>query len=757
MLLFISGLENSQIAVQKPVSSLRSHFENIASQIPTPNSPSFPSLLHPEVHGQSEAARSRLSLDLPRSNTPQNSAGKTATSNKLHSSHDIPSTPRRVATGRSSSAGSERLAPPRKSVESYNPPLVTIQSPTTPRKQSTMHQGSPAKNSVPHKLQVQNAGPVVSPMTSNISQIEPWRSRGDSYEATVGKATNVPPPVNRADKPKFGTRGVGNGRKPTLHANDAAVNDGASPFSTPPSSDESPSQLEQHGIKKPHAQHTPGRPLGARDSYFSPPRRRADCGPYKMRNTMESDGSMPGLNRRSHAVETVRSDEPSTRPRLPLRNQDETKVSQPTNERFVDKHVRLSATPLNHDPPRSVPISGFGMRGPPNPTSDFLPPPKRMSTLGKPEPATFIRPDRPYDTRPSTEAARAGDTINVLSTTISSSKDYPDASNVNRRPPTTKDGVRKIEIGYDTRLFDIWRDTVCTSGYVTRAWDVGTGEMITNLQQGEGSTRVTAMAFKPANSVDEEGQIIWLGNNYGEIQEVDLSRRGAIVTQSRAHGGKEIIKIYRHQNNLWTLDEDGKMYVWPPGKSGTPDLQSSPIPHRLSKGHTYSMIVQNRLWIACGRDVRVFEPGRTSDNCCLTPKPLCQAGIGEVTSGATIYGQFDRVYFGHADGKVTIYSTSSFDHLGTVTISVYKINTLAGVGNYLWAGFNTGMIYAYDTQIQPWLVKKDWLAHKDPVANIIVDRSSLWMTGTLQVASIGTDNAIRMWEGTLEDDFLGMS
>ena len=67
------------------------------------------------------------------------------------------------------------------------------------------------------------------------------------------------------------------------------------------------------------------------------------------------------------------------------------------------------------------------------------------------------------------------------------------------------------------------------------------------------------------------------------------------------------------------------------------------------------------------------------------------------------------------------------------------------------------MIYAYDTQIQPWLVKKDWLAHKDPVANIVVDRSSLWMTGTLQVASIGTDNAIRMWEGTLEDDFLGMS
>ena len=90
-----------------------------------------------------------------------------------------------------------------------------------------------------------------------------------------------------------------------------------------------------------------------------------------------------------------------------------------------------------------------------------------------------------------------------------------------------------------------------------------------------------------------------------------------------------------------------------------------------------------------------------------------------------------------------------------MTISVYKINALAGVGRYLWAGFNTGMIYAYDTSAQPWVVKKDWLAHKEPVANIMVDRSSLWSTGVLRAVSIGTDNAIRMWEGTLEDDFLG--
>ena len=624
---------------------------------------------------------------------------------------------------------------------------MTIHSPTTPRKHSTGHQRSPVRSSISYKLQAQNIGPKPSPTRSAVTLTAQLQPRGNNYDVT-GKAKSVPPPVNRADKPKFITTGVGDGQKPSLQADDAAVHDGASPFSTPPSSDESPHQLEQIGIDKPHAQPAPRRPPRAQESYFPPPPKRANIGPHELRHTMESNECKLGCNGQSSVDEIARSDQPDARPILPLRNQVRPGVAQLANGENTAKPAKISGAALKYNPPQSRPASGFATKAPLNLSDEFLPPPKRTATFGKPDPAAA---SRPLNTRPPT-----GDTSKVLPTTASNLKDYPDASNINRRPPTTKDGIRKIEVGYDTRLFDVWRDTVCTSGYVTRAWDTRTGEMISNLQQSEGNTRVTAMAFKPATSVDEEGQMVWLGNNYGEIHEVDLSRRGALSAQSRAHGGREIIKIYRHQNSLWTLDEDGKLYVWPPGGKGGPDLQSTPVSHRVSKGHTFSMIVQDRLWIACGKDIKVFRPGQADDSSCLTPKPLSPAGVGEVTSGATIYGQFDRVYFGHADGKVTIYSTSSFAHLGTVTISVYKINTLAGVGSYLWAGFNTGMIYAYNTRVQPWVVKKDWLAHKDPVANITVDRSSLWMTGTLQVASIGTDNTIRMWEGILEDDFLGM-
>src|SRR5699024_12017766 len=52
-----------------------------------------------------------------------------------------------------------------------------------------------------------------------------------------------------------------------------------------------------------------------------------------------------------------------------------------------------------------------------------------------------------------------------------------------------------------------------------------------------------------------------------------------------------------------------------------------------------------------------------------------------------------RVYLGHADGKVTVYSPADYSCLAVVNVSVYKINCLGIVGDYLWAAYKTGMIY----------------------------------------------------------------
>lgn len=343
----------------------------------------------------------------------------------------------------------------------------------------------------------------------------------------------------------------------------------------------------------------------------------------------------------------------------------------------------------------------------------------------------------------------------MFESNLAASLDYPDASQTSRRPPFFRQGVHEIRTKYETKLFDICGQHVCTTGYLTRAWDLLSGDSLMSLAQGEG-IKVTSLAFKPGATTDEEGLRLWLGTNCGEIQEVDLHAQIVVFTRSSAHGRSEIIKIHRHQNSMWSLDDDGKLHIWLPDDGGLPSLHCAPVSHRVPKGHTFSMAIRHCLWLATGKEIRVFRPGTNNEiSFYVTQHPLSQPNVGEVTSGAVISSQLDRVYFGHTDGKVTIYSTMDYSCLGVVNVSVYKINSLAGAGFYLWAGYNTGMIHVYDTRSRPWKVKKDWLAHSNPVANILVDRSSVWKLGRLQIASIGMDNAIRLWDGMLEEDWLG--
>jgi hypothetical protein len=50
---------------------------------------------------------------------------------------------------------------------------------------------------------------------------------------------------------------------------------------------------------------------------------------------------------------------------------------------------------------------------------------------------------------------------------------------------------------------------------------------------------------------------------------------------------------------------------------------------------------------------------------------------------------------------------------------------------------------------------KDWKAHDKPIAGIVADRSSIWKLDRLQVASLGTDTMLRIWDGMLKSDWLG--
>lgn len=338
-----------------------------------------------------------------------------------------------------------------------------------------------------------------------------------------------------------------------------------------------------------------------------------------------------------------------------------------------------------------------------------------------------------------------------------SPSEYPDTTSSNRRPPFIRQGVQMIQTNYDTKLFEISNRYLCTSGYLTKAWDLTSGEMIMSLSLGEKEIRVTALAFKPGPIMDHEGVRVWLGTNFGDLYEVDILTQAILYTQSAAHSRREIIKVFRYQSNMWTLGDDGRLNVWQGNEGEMPSLEKNPRVRRIPKGHSFSILIQDTLWIASGTGIRIFRPNSDDDaKFFVREEPLSQPGVGEITSGAIIPGKLGVVYFGHADGKVTSYSTQDFACLGVFNVSLYKINCLAGAGSYIWAGYSNGMIYVYDTNTSPWKTKKDWQAHDRPVTSILVDLGSIWQPAQLQVASIGTDNTVRLWDGILGQDWLGM-
>lgn len=335
-----------------------------------------------------------------------------------------------------------------------------------------------------------------------------------------------------------------------------------------------------------------------------------------------------------------------------------------------------------------------------------------------------------------------------------SAADFPDATQANRRAPRYKQRPFQIPTDYDTRLFAVCVEYICTSGYITKAWTMRTGACLLQMEHREG-VKISSIIFKPTPKIEDEGKRIWLGTNIGEIHEVDIPSQRLVKTRAGAHSRREIIRIFRHVSDLWTLDDGGDLHVWRPDQTGMPSLDAQSQVWKVPKGHTFSIACGRHLWIATGKDIRIFLPGAHSDaEFQVLRSPLSQKGTGDVTAGATLSGQRKLVFFGHSDGKVSIYNRDDFSCVGVANVSMYKISSLAGVGEYLWAGYSTGMVYVYDTSTSPWSVKKGWQAHDRQVCSIIADSTALWKMGRLHVITLGIDNLLRIWDGYLADDWL---
>ena len=411
--------------------------------------------------------------------------------------------------------------------------------------------------------------------------------------------------------------------------------------------------------------------------------------------------------------------------------------------RPVDRSSKPTANKIGGTPQTTVSSATY-----------FPPPPKRGTLPAEQSPRASIevrRGSRQESVAAEREADDSDDVEEAIGDATTARTNYPDITQSNRRPPFFTSGVEEILTRYDTRVFDVCGQHVCTSGYVSRAWDLTNGDNVMTLGHGE-TVKVLTVIFKPAANLEDEGSRIWIGNNIGDLHEIDIMTQSIIATSS-VHNRREIQKMLRHKKDIWSLDDDGKLFVWPADESGVPNMRYSPHSHKVQKGYSFAIVVGDNLWLATGKELRVYRPG-SDIGFQVAQKPLLQSGTGDITSGTLGGFGSEKVFFGHTDGRVTIYNTKNQSCIANVKASDYKINAMALVGDLLWAAYKTGKIYVYDTSVSPWKVKKDWKAHDGPVVSMMLDTSGIWTINRLQILSLGQDNCIRCWDAMLEDDWV---
>ncbi|THW58364.1 DNase I-like protein, partial [Aureobasidium pullulans] len=653
----------------KPVSSLRSRFENMTTQCQPVQSTPPPSV--------------RRSLDLPRP-LPRPDPTPDNTSQASKKAKPPPPRARPVSTA-------YPLTP------RHSPPTVSVQSPASPPRNLDIRvtNATPSKSPPTSTLSTpgsNNASPAGSirhfrtPSRVTTPALEarmsaflqssastPVESKPQSNGEHRPKSPNFggPPPVNRAGKPKIGNLPSASVESLAPMVASRTGSTQISPFGTPPSSSESTPHAEQTIPAIP----TDSKPRNqsASHGYFAgvvaprpAPVQHRNPSPKPLSRSYDSSSFHPSRlqqipQRAPISVQDGTNEEEA--PSLPPRPEREMHSGRTSPTRFNNKIPARQSLDI---PRRASAVAA-------NTDSTMMPPPRRTQppplqtsasalsqcfdrrhsvtpaatpSSSKPPPPAIPAPRRSVDTRredfrsiPSTPMLthHADDVEDPpVNYPGGNPQDFPDASQANRRPPRFKSRPWDINTGYDTRTFAVCGDLVCTTGYITRVWSLRTGESCLTLSHGD-NVKVTALAFAPTADAEDEGRRLWLGTNIGEIHEVDIPTQSIVRSKPNAHPRREIIRIFRHGSELWSLDDDGKLNVWSPGSTGMPSLDTIPTTFRALRGHSCSVIVGGHLWLAAGKEIRVFKPSAATEAAFnVLQKPLVAEGAGDITAGAII-------------------------------------------------------------------------------------------------------------------------
>ncbi|CAG8768699.1 4599_t:CDS:1, partial [Acaulospora morrowiae] len=316
----------------------------------------------------------------------------------------------------------------------------------------------------------------------------------------------------------------------------------------------------------------------------------------------------------------------------------------------------------------------------------------------------------------------------------------PDLARSNRKPPEFK-GIKEIHHKGTTRAFAISGKYIITDSGHTRVWSIDTSNNISTISHED--TKITSLCWRPTRRIEDVGRFIWGGGQDGNIFVIDIIHGGEKYHEMtrRAHN-HSVNFILRHEFQLWTLDDSGKLLIWSE-EEDVISLRSTPKSVQITAKQNCALVVGHHLWTAAGKIIEIFNP--LEENRTYVKKIDIGIDVGNVKC-MTQTSDSSLVYVGHEDGKITAWSVKTFDRVLTVKVSVYNITSILGVGDYLWVGFMTGKIYIYDVTTERWNVVKDWKAHKSPVIEMQNDEYGLWEVNRFQVASCSAEGQIKVWD-----------
>lgn len=357
----------------------------------------------------------------------------------------------------------------------------------------------------------------------------------------------------------------------------------------------------------------------------------------------------------------------------------------------------------------------------------------------------------------------------------------PDSSASSRRPPTLT-----FRPGYPEPKIHIHPHSGCVAasgthvvvahGHHVKIYDLAKADApalsLDTKELGAKDARVTSMEFRPTTVRESRGYLMWLGTREGHLIELDVrtGAPGAVKLQAHPHA---VTYMFRHGRAMVTLDEAGKTHVYAPEPGGEDISLQYTVPRilRTTEKQEFVKLLGGKLWTAARTDhqaggamqkvpiIRVFDVFSPAS---AGRSVLPLGHVGPVTSAAILPSQPGYVYVGHEEGFITLWALDTEDGfpqcIEVTKVSVSDVLCLEGVNDRLWAGARNGMISAYDLTHKPWLVTNSWIAHPGvPVYGLMVNHNAIEKSGRLCVVSVGRDELLRLWDGLLGSDWIGVS